>query len=80
MKGKCQHQGNSVVIRATATTEMGVVKKYMRATEDFNKRHNTHDGDTKTASRRSATALAGFIWEMKDQGVNTEDEWEFLKL
>ena len=78
MKGKCQHQG--VVYRATATTETGEVKKYTGATEDFMKRHYTHDGDTKTSSRRSATALAGFIWEMKDQGVNTEVEWEFLKL
>ena len=30
----------------------------------FKKRHYTHDGDTKTSS---ATALAGFIWEMKDR-------------
>ena len=57
-----------------------MVKKYTRDSEDFKKRHYTHDGDTKTSSLISATALAAFIWEMKDQGVNTEVEWDFLKL
>ena len=55
----------------------GVGKKYTGTTED-KKRHYTHDGDTKTSSRRSVTALGGgFIWEMKDQA---EVEWELLKL
>ena len=56
----------------------GVGKKYTGTNEDFKKRHYTHDGDTKTSSRRSVTALGGgFIWEMKHQA---EVKWEFLKL
>ena len=72
LKGKCQHRGNSVVYLTTSTTETGVVKKYTGATEDFKK-----DGNTKISSRRNTTAL---IWVMKDQGLNKEVEWEFLKL
>ena len=39
----------------------------------------THVGDTQDKDRRKATALAGFFWEKKDEGIDTGVKWEILK-
>ena len=35
----------------------------------FKKRHSNHKSDFKISSRRKATKLSGYIWELKDKNV-----------
>ena len=79
LNGKCQHHDKGVVYRATATTQEGVVKTYTGSTDNFKNRWYAHVGDTQDRDRRTATALAGFFWEKKDEGVDTEVRWEILR-
>ena len=36
----------------------------------FKERHNNHKSDFKLSSRRTATKLAGYIWNLKDEGIS----------
>ena len=80
LNGKCQHHDKGVVYRATATTQEGGVKTYTGSTDNFKNRWYAHVGDTQDRDRRTATALAGFFWEKKDEGVDTGVRWEILRV
>ena len=58
------------IYEATVTAENIDTKKYVgSAATTFKKIHSNHKSDFKISSRRTATKLSGYIWQLKDKNV-----------
>ena len=75
---KCPVNGQCLatdsIYEATVKAETKDDKKYIGLTAPpFKIRHGNHKSDFKIRSRRTATKLAGYIWDLKDEGINTPE-------
>ena len=72
--GTCPVEGECLtmdsIYEATVTSENIEAKKYVgSAATTFKARHDNHKSDFKISSRRIRTKLAGYVWTLKDQGI-----------
>ena len=78
LQGKCQTK--SVVYRATVTTENNT-KTYIGSTEKtFKQRFYGHKSDMNNPAYRANTALAHYVWYMKDRGETPVVRWEIVRM
>ena len=62
------------IYEATVIADTKDDKKYIGlAATTFKIRHGNHKSDFKIRSRRTAKKLAGYIWDLKDEGINSPD-------
>jgi hypothetical protein len=67
-----------VVYKATVTT-CDAVKEYIGSScDEFKSRYRNHISSFNRPSQRRATALAGYIHDLKDAGTTYDIKWEFL--
>ena len=45
----------------------------------FKERHYGHTSDFRHESKRKATGLSKYIWELKDEGIESDIRWEIHK-
>lgn len=78
LPGRCQTK--SVVYKATVTTQNNI-KTYIGSTEKtFKQRFYGHKSDINNSANRTNTALANYIWSVKDRGDVPVIRWEILRL
>ena len=76
LPGKCTTE--SVVYRATVTTNSST-EKYVGLTADrFKDRYSKHKQDLDKPQNRANTTLAGHVWDLKDQKIDYEIKWEIV--
>ena len=75
LNGNCLE--SSVVYKATVTAPRKPERYYFGLSEPpFKQRYNGHTYDFRHESERSSTTLAGYIWDLKDEGVEFDIKWE----
>jgi hypothetical protein len=69
----------NVVYKATVISEQACKSYIGLASTTFKQRYANHKSSFKYASKRNATALSQYIWEMKEKNIDYEISWEILK-
>ena len=74
---RCKDCG--VVYQAEVTAEGKPMKKYVGVTAGSWKiRYGNHKSTFKHSSKRKSTKLAGYIWSLKDEGLEPNIKWRIL--
>ena len=79
-KPNCPLQGNclvsSVVYKAEVTTPGTTKKTYYGLTErSFKKRFNEHNSSFRLQSKRNATELSKYVWDLKNKNLQPKVSW-----
>ena len=83
MKSACPVNMNclerNLIYRATVRSEKGV-KTYLGSTGNtFKERYRGHQATFKKTDDRNKTELARYVWELQDEKIKYELEWEIVK-
>jgi hypothetical protein len=83
IKNNCPVNGqcllNNVVYKATVVTKSETKSYIGSAGNSFKERFTGHKQSFKSEAKRNTTALAKYIWEMKDSGTDYNLQWEILR-
>ena len=75
--GRCKDCG--VVYQAEVTAEGKPVMKYVGVTApSWKLRYGNHKASFKHSTKRRSTKLAGYVWSLKDEGLQPEIKWRIL--
>ena len=75
--GRCKDSG--VVYQAEVTAEGKPAKKYVGITAgSWKLRYGNHKTSFKYSHKRINTKLAGYVWSLKDEGLEPEIKWRIL--
>ena len=76
LPGKCTTE--SVVYRATVTTNSSEEKYVGLTANTFKERFSKHKQDLAKPEGRTNTTLAGHVWQLKDRGTEFQLNWEVV--
>ena len=77
LKEECEIE--SVVYKATVTTNQDK-QSYIGSTEGtFKQRYTQHKSDFRNIKAKNKTTLSKYMWDLRENGVNTEIKWMILK-
>ena len=71
--------GDNVIYQADVSAVGKKKEGYVgMAAPTFKSRYANHKTDFKHTSKRRHTKLAGYVWQLKDEGLDYQIEWQFL--
>ena len=74
------YEGAGLIYEAEVKATDKSDKKYLGCTATtFTKRHANHKSDFKHEHRRHATKLSGYVWKLKEEGVQHEIKFKIVR-